>query len=40
MIINNKLTKKYYNKSTILKDFIPLKNVVFKSISEYLGGDG
>lgn len=37
---NNKLIKECVNKSTILIGFIPLKNGVLESITEYLGGDG
>ena len=38
--INNKLIKQNYNKCTILKGFIGLKNGVNGSMREYLGGDG
>ena len=38
--INNKLINNKVNKSTILKEFIGLKNGVNESMSEYLGGDG
>lgn len=37
---NNKLIEKRVNKNTILLGFIPLKDGVNGSISEYLGGDG
>ena len=40
MRINNKLINNSINKSTILKEFISLKNGVNESMSEYLGGDG
>ena len=40
MKINNKLIKQNYNKCTILKEFLGLKNGVNESMSEYLGGDG
>ena len=38
--INNKLINNKVNKSTILKEFLGLKNGVNESMSEYLGGDG
>lgn len=38
--INNKLINNKVNKSTIIKEFIGLKNGVNESMSEYLGGDG
>ena len=38
--INNKLINNKVNKSTILKEFIGLKNGVNGSMREYLGGDG
>ena len=38
--INNKLINNKVNKSTILKEFLGLKNGVNGSMREYLGGDG
>ena len=40
MRINNKLINNSINKSTILKEFLGLKNGVNGSMREYLGGDG
>jgi hypothetical protein len=35
----NKLIEKRVNKNTILKEYLGLKNGVFESMSEDLGGD-